>query len=119
MIGYSPWSQLSILLILIQGDATTEEMSVATQLVSKDIIPVDEVTETEAPRAITEDEAKFSAYQVKSQIKDWIGILHQNVSSGRGNILNPCPDLLRLSRLTPTIPIHPWFVSFYVNPGVL
>jgi len=46
-----------------KGDATTEEMSVATQLVSKDIIPVDEVTETEAPRAITEDEAKFSAYQ--------------------------------------------------------
>ena len=41
-------------------------MDVATQLVSKAIIPVAEVVETEAPRAITEDEAKFSAYQVGS-----------------------------------------------------
>ena len=41
-------------------------MDVATQLVSKSIIPVAEVTEAEAPRAITEDEATFSAYQVKN-----------------------------------------------------
>merc|ERR1712098_670058 len=46
-----------------KGDATKEEMDVATQLVSKQIIPVAEVVETEAPREITEDEAKFSAYQ--------------------------------------------------------
>merc|ERR1712002_1110682 len=46
-----------------KGDATEEEMDVATQLVSKAIIPVAEVVETEAPREITEDEAKFSAYQ--------------------------------------------------------
>ena len=39
-------------------------MDVATQVLSKDIIPVSEVVETEAPRAITEEEAKFSAYQV-------------------------------------------------------
>ncbi len=50
--------------LFVQGDATKEEMEVATQLVSKDIIPVAEVAEAEAPRAITEDEAKFSAYQV-------------------------------------------------------
>jgi len=46
-----------------KGDASKEEMDVATQLVSKAIIPVAEVAETEAPRAITEDEAAFSAYQ--------------------------------------------------------
>merc|ERR1712168_127279 len=46
-----------------KGDATKEEMDVATQVLSKDIIPVSEVVETEAPRAIPEEEAKFSAYQ--------------------------------------------------------
>jgi len=46
-----------------KGDASQEEMDVATQLVSKSIIPVAEVDEAEPPRAITEDEAKFSAYQ--------------------------------------------------------
>lgn len=46
-----------------KGDASAEEMDVAAQLVSKDIIPFGEVAEAEAPRAITEDEAKFSAYQ--------------------------------------------------------
>ena len=51
-----------------QGDATKEEMDVATQLVSKAIIPVAEVVETEAPREITEDEAKFSAYQVNKAL---------------------------------------------------
>ena len=39
-------------------------MDVATQLASKQIIPFGEVVEAEAPREITEDEAKFSAYQV-------------------------------------------------------
>merc|ERR1712228_687613 len=46
-----------------KGDATKEEMDVATQVTSKAIIPVVEVETIEPPREITEDEAKFSAYQ--------------------------------------------------------
>merc|ERR1719295_2192168 len=46
-----------------KGDATKEEMEVASQVTSKAIIPVVEVEAAEAPREITEDEAKFSAYQ--------------------------------------------------------
>nr|CAL69063.1 TPA: putative 60S ribosomal protein L13 [Spadella cephaloptera] len=46
-----------------KGDATKEEMDVATQIKSKEIIPVVEVEASEEPRAITEEEAKFSAYQ--------------------------------------------------------
>jgi len=46
-----------------KGDATKEEMDVATQVTSKAIIPVVEVEAAEPPREITEDEAKFSAYQ--------------------------------------------------------
>jgi len=46
-----------------KGDATKEEMDIATQNKTKEIIPVVEVSESEAPRPITEEEAKFSAYQ--------------------------------------------------------
>lgn len=46
-----------------KGDATKEEMDVAIQVKSKEIIPVSEVVAKDKARAITEDEAKFSAYQ--------------------------------------------------------
>jgi large subunit ribosomal protein L13e len=46
-----------------------EEMKMATQLASKDVMPIRQVVRREKARAITDDEKKFKAFVVLRQAR--------------------------------------------------